>query len=97
MDMLIVVLAPFALGFGAGYGVREWKSRMRRSGFTAITRSEVCIASAAPTSRSSSSGNEIALMDSTSAANKNPIPQRVNETFAEDRRDRLSRGVQARL
>jgi hypothetical protein len=30
MDMLIVFLAPFALGFGAGYGVREWKSRMRR-------------------------------------------------------------------
>jgi hypothetical protein len=44
------------------------------SGFIAITRSEVCIASAAPTSRSSSSGNEIALMDNTSAANKNPIP-----------------------
>jgi hypothetical protein len=30
MDMLIVALAPFALGFGVGYGVREWKSRVRR-------------------------------------------------------------------
>jgi hypothetical protein len=30
MGMLVVFLAPFALGFGVGYGVREWKSGVRR-------------------------------------------------------------------
>ena len=30
MDQLIPFLIVFALGFAAGYGVREWRSRLRR-------------------------------------------------------------------
>ena len=30
MDWLIPLLIVFALGFATGYGVREWRSRMRR-------------------------------------------------------------------
>ena len=44
------------------------------TGFAAITRSDVYTATAAPTSRSSSNGNEIALIESTNAANKKPMP-----------------------
>ena len=42
------------------------------SGFAATTRTEVSTASTAPTSRSSSNGNEITLMVSTSTANRKP-------------------------
>ena len=44
------------------------------SGFLATTRIEVSTATAAPTSRSSNSGNEIALMVSTITANRKPTP-----------------------
>jgi hypothetical protein len=30
MEQFIPIFVLFALGFGAGYGVREWKSQMRR-------------------------------------------------------------------
>jgi len=30
MEQLVPIFVVFALGFGVGYGVREWKSQMRR-------------------------------------------------------------------
>ena len=44
------------------------------TGFSATARTDVSSATAAPTSRSSSSGNETTLMVKTSAANRNPTP-----------------------
>ena len=42
------------------------------TGLAATTRTEVSTASTAPTSRSSSSGNETTLIANTSTANRNP-------------------------
>jgi hypothetical protein len=35
MAQLLIIWVLFALGFGAGYGVREWQSQIRRRRYSA--------------------------------------------------------------
>src|SRR6516162_7694061 len=51
------------------------------TGLASTTRIDVKTATAAPTSRSSNKGKEIALIDSTTTANKNPTTVPTTITF----------------